>query len=109
MTVQTITLGLHDAFIDPMVGMGFLALPAGEDVYLEGPSLHAVDFDNAMCSLVKMGWTLALDDDDCWIEDGHTPDGRTSFGLCSEDPVVEHPSLDQYAESVRALRETVRA
>jgi hypothetical protein len=103
--VHVLDLNTHTAYLDPMSGEGFLVLPLpGEDLELDGVSLHGAAELHALHELEAHGYELSEDEDgNPWLPVGFTSDGRQVVGLYGVDPVVDLPSWEQQAEAHAAF------
>lgn len=94
---------LRVAHLDPLIGIGVLVLPSpANDVWLGG-SLNGADWDSAMTALASLGWEPLLDEDDCWIEEGRTRQGRPVVALVASEAVISLPTLSELGETRTAL------
>ena len=104
-TIELDTLG-HVAYLDPLTGVGLLALPHTEaDVNLGPESLNGSAWNEALRQLAALGWDLLTDED--WqepITEGTTAAGCKVVALYGLDPTVTLPSFEEVTVSTNALR-----
>jgi hypothetical protein len=107
--VTIVEFATHTAYLDPETGTGYLVtpdperdIPAPDDPFVGGLSLHTADWRRALSHLEEEGWQLLYDDEGKVECAGRTVDGRTVVCLFAP-PASEQPSLDILRRSLIAL------
>ena len=107
--VTIVEFATHTAYLDPRTGTGYLVtphperdIPAPDDPFVGGLSLHTADWRRALSHLEEDGWDLLYDDEGKVERAGLTPDGRTVVCLYGP-PAAEQPSLDSLRRALIAL------
>jgi hypothetical protein len=107
--VTIVEFATHTAYLDPRTGTGYLVtpdpehdIPAPDDPFVGGLSLHTADWRRAMSHLEEDGWQLLYDDEGRVERAGRTADGRTVVCLFGS-PTAEQPSLETLRRALIAL------
>jgi hypothetical protein len=107
--VHVLNLNTHTAYLDPISGEGFLVLPLpGDDLDLDGVSLHGSAELHALRELESLGYELTEDEDGYpWLPVGYTADGRQVVGLCGLDPIVSDFDVELCTAALAEFSELV--
>ncbi|MEU4606409.1 hypothetical protein AB0F43_25750 [Kribbella sp. NPDC023972] len=107
--VTIVEFASHTAYLDPRTGTGYLVtpdperdIPAPDDPFVGGLSLHTADWRRALSHLEEDGWQLLYDDEGKVERAGRTTDGRTVVCLFAP-PAADQPSLETLRRALIAL------
>jgi hypothetical protein len=107
--VTIVEFATHTAYLDPRTGTGYLVtpdpeldIPAPDDPFVGGLSLHTADWRRAMSHLEEDGWQLLYDDEGRVERAGLTADGRAVVCLFGA-PTADQPSLETLRRALIAL------
>lgn len=107
--VTIVEFATHTAYLDPRTGTGYLItpdperdIPAPDDSFVGGLSLHTADWQRALSHLEDDGWQLLYDDEGRVERAGLTADGRTVVCLFGS-PTADQPSLETLRRALIAL------
>lgn len=107
--VTIVEFASHTAYLDPRTGTGYLVtpdpeldIPAPDDPFVGGLSLHTADWRRALSHLEEDGWQLLYDDEGRVERAGLTAGGRTVVCLYAA-PTADQPSLETLRLALIAL------
>jgi hypothetical protein len=101
----------HVSAVDPLMGVGLLALPHPDDDVLDPVgtgSLHAADWAVHLSHLDGLGFEPSEDEDgEPWSHVGYLPDGRELVLLYGRQPIVTTPTVEEESQSLTELRHLI--
>jgi hypothetical protein len=107
--VTIVEFATHTAYLDPRTGTGYLVtpdpdldIPAPDEPYVGGLSLHTADWRRALSHLEEDGWQLLYDVEGKVERAGLTLDGLAVVCLFGA-PTVAQPSLETLRRALIAL------
>lgn len=99
LAMLTHTYGSCSAFLDPLAGLGLLAMPSPD-----GDALGDA-YGAAVRELGRQGWEVTTGPGGLWCEEGRDLDGRDVIALHHGDPIdASAAAMERIAETLRDLR-----